>query len=154
MEFNIYPGIVSDAEVANAFRHMNIGKAEGKLAPIDKNEFIEALFRISIQGYEKLQVFVGKTWSELSFEMFEALILWLELPKNPTKINEKLNNMQSKHPAEKKKEAALRSKAIPAFTQIVSKHIQSLALKPVVADSPNKSIEDVDLSRSYEISPF
>ena len=150
MEFNIYPGIVTAEEVSNAFRHINKGKTEGNLAPIDHNEFIEAMFRIAIQGYEKLQVFVGKTWSELSFEMFEALILWLDLPKNPSKINEKLNNMQSKHPAEKKKEAILRAKAIPAFTGLVSSHIQRLALKPVASESPNTEA----MSRSYEISPF
>lgn len=54
-------------------------------------------------------MFLGKTFSELSYEMFEGLLVWFDLPKNTAKCMEKLNNMKSKHPAEKKKEAQLRS---------------------------------------------
>jgi len=146
VDFNIFPGIVTKEDVSSVFRHMTKAKSENtKNAKIDQNEFYEALFRISIQGYEKLQVFMGKTWSELSFEMFEAIILWMEIPKNPNEALEKLNNMKSKHPSDKRKEAELRAKVVPHFTGLVT-----AALGKISSKSPKNDIFSPEPESSHD----
>ena len=72
---------------------------------------------------------MGKTWSELSYEMFEAIIQWMEIPANPNEALEKLNNLKSKHPADKRKEAELRAKVVPHFTGLVTAALGKITSK-------------------------
>ena len=105
--FNLWPGIVSKDEYHSIFRTMTKDKTPNNIG-LSNNDFFEALFRISIQGYENLQIFIGRTFPEMSPEIFEGLIKWLDLPSNVQKVEAKLKSMKAIHPNEKKKEVKLR----------------------------------------------
>ena len=105
--FNLWPGIVTKDEYQSIFRVMTKDKPPNHVG-LSNNDFFEALFRISIQGYENIQIFLGRTFPEMSTEIFEGLIKWLDLPSEVKQVEAKLNSMKAKHPNEKKKEVQLR----------------------------------------------